>query len=110
MQPPKPHDFNTPESLLKALENYIHDASAALTNDNMPELAGLDAVVDALCARVIALPADDGSRLREPLRDLYKQLDRLQLQMVDAKASAESELKALQARERASKAYRKDGR
>lgn len=108
MQPPNPQQFTTPEALLDAIEHYIDTASAAMARDDMVELAGLDAVVDVLCARIIALPGDQAPLFRDKLQALHQRLDRLQQQMVASKSTTEDELRRVQARGRASKAYRKD--
>jgi hypothetical protein len=108
MQLPDPSAHDTPEQLLAAIHGYIDAATAALEAKRIEDLAGLDAVVDTLCARVKALPAERGGEFRGPLSSLHDRLSILQAQMVAAKQAMEEELREINARQRASKAYRKD--
>lgn len=108
MQLPDPGRHEGAEGLLTAIHKYIEAAQQALAADNMADLSGLDAVVDTLCARVAAMKDGEGKAFTQQLGQLHTRLGELQLQMEETKRRLEEEVKGLNTRQRASRAYRKD--
>jgi len=108
MKLPDPQHYPKSEDLLTAIGDYINNAHASLAENNIDELAGLDTVVDTLCARIIAMTADEGRAFEPKLNALRDRLDQLQQDMTATKQAMEKELHELNARQRASRAYRKD--
>lgn len=106
-----PIDRNaTPEQVLDGLEQYITAANTMLDAGNMVDLAGLDAVVDALCARVLTLDADAGRAFADKFDALHASLGALQEKMVATQTQIGQELQQTNARQKASRAYMKDNK
>jgi hypothetical protein len=108
MKLPSTANLATPEALLSGLHNYIDDAERLLAERNMVDLAGLDSVVDALCARVKALSLEEGRVFADKLDALNARLSQLQQQMVETQASIKAELQGTNQRQKANRAYMKD--
>lgn len=108
MHIPDPQQHEGADALLAAIHDYIEAAQQALADKNMADLSGLDAVVDTLCSRVLALKGDEGRSFAAKLDDLHEALGNLQQQMEQTRQAMESELHGLNARQRASRAYRKE--
>lgn len=110
MSLPKIDASATPEQVLDGLDQYITAADAMLEEGNMIDLAGLDAVVDALCARVLAMSPDDGRPFAEKFDALHARLGALQEKMVATQAQIKEELEQSAKRHKASRAYLKDNK
>lgn len=108
MKLPAAGDYATPQELLDALGSYIDAADGMLARGEHLELAGLDAVVASLCARVLKLTPEEGREFAEPLDALYARLGALQENMLAARQSIEDEINTVNARQRAARAYRKE--
>jgi hypothetical protein len=105
----------TPQQLLDGLNAYIHAADAMLDEKNMVDLAGLDAVVDILCARILALSpgemkADEQKNYIDQLNALHERLGVLQQKMVATQEEIKAELARSNARQKASRAYMKENK
>jgi len=98
----------TPEQVLQGLDAYIRAANAMLDDGNMVELAGLDAVVDALCGRVLGMDPEDGRAFAERFDALHAQLGALQEKMIATQAELKEEMQQSAKRQQASRAYLKD--
>lgn len=109
MKLPSLKDSSTPDELLVGLDAYISEAGALLDEKNMIDLAGLDAVVDVLCARILKLSEADRVGYADKLDELGARLSILQKQMVATQETLKKELETASARQKASKAYRQDG-
>lgn len=108
MKLPTLKDHATPEELLKGLEDYIIAANTMLDEGNMVDLAGLDAVIDALCARVLTLSPDEGRPFADTFDALHTKLGALQDKMVQTQAEIKEEMQQSTQRQKASRAYLKD--
>lgn len=108
MKLPAISEESTPQELLHGLDGYITAASDALERRDMIDLSGLDAVVDALCARVLTLSSAEQRDYAEKLDQLGARLNILQRTMIEAQAAIKSELNVSATRQKASRAYRKD--
>lgn len=105
---PDIQENGTPEQLLAGLDAYITAAHEMLAAGNMVDLAGLDAVVDVLCARVVKLTPDEGRPFADKFDALHARLGALQEKMVQTQAELKAELEASNKRQKASRAYLKD--
>ncbi len=110
MNLPKIDENATPEQVLNGLEQYIVAADTMLDEGNMIDLAGLDAVVDALCARVLTLSPDEGRPFAEKFDTLHTRLGALQEKMVATQAQIKAEVEQTNKRHQASRAYLKDNK
>lgn len=101
----------TPAQLMDAIDLYVCKAEAILHEGDLPQLAGLDALVDALCKRVQSMSGEDGEAFADVLEALRIRLDTLQQTMTDMHHQTQEEIKALNARAKAARAYtkKKDG-
>ncbi len=105
----------TPQQLLDGLNAYIGAANSMLDEKNMVDLAGLDAVVDILCARILTLSPDniatDEQRAYiDQLNALHDRLGALQEKMVATQEEIKAELAQSNARQKASRAYMKENK
>lgn len=105
----------TPQQLLDGLNAYINAADGMLDEKNMVDLAGLDAVVDILCARILALSpdamaADEQKAYVEQLNALHERLGLLQQKMMATQQEIKEELAQSNARQKASRAYMKENK
>lgn len=98
----------TPQQLLAGLEAYINAADGMLDAGNMVDLAGLDAVVDVLCARVVKLTPEEGKTFAEKFDMLHERLGALQEKMIATQGEIKAELEQSNKRQKASRAYLKD--
>lgn len=105
---PDIQQHGTPEQLLAGLDAYITAAHAMLEAGDMVDLAGLDAVVDVLCARVVALTPEEGKPFADQFDALHARLGVLQELMVSTQAQLKADLEASNKRHKASRAYLKD--
>lgn len=96
-----------PELLLGDILRYVDDAQALLKAGDTVRLAGLDTVVEALCQRVVALPAETAKEYAAELVYLNDKLSALASAIESAKAALSDDLDALGKRQRAAKAYLK---
>jgi hypothetical protein len=108
MKLPAITDQSTPAELMDAIGTYIDTAEKLITEGNEPQLGGLDTLVDALCARVQSLSANEGKAFSDVLETLRSRLDSLQNDMVAARARAKEEIGALNQRAKAVRAYSKE--
>lgn len=93
------------KELMDSVHQHIDNASDRLAQGEMVSLAGLDDAINILCKKVEALSPDEGKTFTPALDELYKKLDALQMQMVDAKKKIEDEISNLNVRQKAAKAY-----
>lgn len=105
----------TPQQLLDGLNAYINAADAMLDEKNMVDLAGLDAVVDILCARILNLspdtmPSDEQRAYVDQLSALHERLGQLQEKMVTTQTEMKREMAESNARHKASRAYLKENK
>ena len=100
----------TPEQLLAGLDAYINAANTMLDEGNMVDLAGLDAVVDILCARVLALDVEEGRPYAERFDVLNERLSALQEKMVATQTQLKKEVAESNKRQKASRAYLKESK
>lgn len=115
MKLPDIEENGTPQQLLDGLNAYINAADAMLDEQNMVDLAGLDAVVDILCARVLkmspdAMAADEQKHYVEALDALHARLGVLQEKMIATQTQIKTELEQSTARQKASRAYLKENK
>ena len=113
MKLPDIKENSTPQQLLDGLNAYINAADAMLDEQNMVDLAGLDAVVDILCARILklapeTLAAAEQKQYADKLEALHARLGALQEKMVATQEQIKEELAQSTARQKASRAYLKD--
>ena len=105
---PDPAQHESADALLNALHAYVDEAERHLDEKDITELAGLDSVVDVLCARVLALSEDQHRDYADRLQAFYDRLTDLQQKMVAMQDELRAELQDSQARQKASRAYRKE--
>lgn len=108
MKLPTLGEDSSPEQLLVGLNDYINAAEKLLDEKNMIDLAGLDSVVDALCARVVKLDSAQQRQFADKLEQLGARLSVLQKKMVATQAALKEEMSAASKRQQASKAYRQE--
>lgn len=96
-----------PEQLLGDILSYVVAAEGLLRAGDTVRLAGLDAVVDVLCQRVVAMPIAAAKTFAPELDRLNARLTQLAAAIEAAKAELGEDMEALDKRQRAAKAYLK---
>jgi hypothetical protein len=93
------------QTLLDDIFAYVVAAETHLKTGQVQSLAGLDAVVAALCARLTALPVGSASSFMAQVETLMARLDSLQESMRTARDAVASDLKSMGLQKKATKAY-----
>lgn len=93
------------DALLQQIQSFITTASAHTGTGEELDLAGLDGTVQELCEHVLDLPKPEADAYREALAGLAGELNTLKARMEQAQAELREQLAALNARQKAAKAY-----
>ena len=95
----------TADALFADIMAYVDEANALVATRNTVMLAGLDAAVEALCARIMALDIMTAKDYTAKLEDLMTAIDGLQGNMVALQNEVATTLNALGSQKKASRAY-----
>jgi hypothetical protein len=93
------------QSLHDDIMGYIGQADALLGSGQVTSLVGLDAAVDTLCQRILALDADEAKKFAPQLEELLACLGALQEKMQTALVDCKSDVDDLDKHQKAAKAY-----
>ncbi|MFZ4541353.1 MAG: hypothetical protein ACOYNL_06025 [Rickettsiales bacterium] len=93
------------KQLFGDIVKYVEEADAMVKAREPLLLAGLDTAVDALCARIVALPAEEGKKHLAELNQLMGRITALQENMVKLQAEIATTLNSVGKQKKASKAY-----
>lgn len=96
----------------QALKRRLRDASAAvaaarrtLENGDIVDLGGLEKEIREICGGIASLPVDQAQDLKSPLLSLTDTLDLLGKDLKTMHERLAGEIKGLNARQQATKAY-----